>query len=86
MSRPDDVIVMSLNGPKGKMNCDLAMEVKHPLVKSELAVEDGWLAAHNTYLKGKGGYDNLIRVVPAGGHHVAAGVSASPLPAPTASC
>ena len=67
VSRTDDVIVMSINGPKGKVACDLAMEIKHPLVKSEMAVADGWLSAHNTYLKGKGGYDNLIRVVPTGG-------------------
>ena len=67
VSRTDDAIVMSINGPKGKVACDLAMEIKHPLVKTEMAVADGWLSAHNTYLKGKGGYDNLIRVVPAGG-------------------
>jgi len=67
VSRADDVIVLSLTGPKGKVNCDVAMQVEHPLVKTEPTVEDGWLAAHNTYLKGKGGYDNLIRVVPSGG-------------------
>jgi hypothetical protein len=67
VSRPDDVIVMSIDGPKGRVDCELAMELEHPLVKSELAVEAGWIAAHNTYIKGKGGYDSLIRVVPEGG-------------------
>ncbi|MEI7900671.1 MAG: glycoside hydrolase N-terminal domain-containing protein [bacterium] len=67
VSRTDDVVVMSIAGPKGKVDVDLAMEVKHPLVKSEITAGDGWLSAHNTYLKGKGGYDNLIRVIPAGG-------------------
>jgi alpha-L-fucosidase 2 len=67
VSRPDDVIVMTINGPKGKVDCNLAMEINHPLVSSETTVENDWLAAHNTYLKGKGGYDTLIRVMPAGG-------------------
>jgi len=66
-SRADDVIVMSIKGPKGMVSCDLKMEMEHPLLKTEIAVADGWLSAHNTYLKGKGGYDNLIRVVPSGG-------------------
>lgn len=35
VSRPDEVIVMSITGPKGKVDCEVAMEVKHPLVKSE---------------------------------------------------
>jgi hypothetical protein len=67
VSRPDDVIVMSITGPKGKVDCELAMEVQHPLVKSEPTIENGWLATHNSYLKGKGGFDNLIRVIPTGG-------------------
>ena len=77
---------MSISGPKGKVDCELAMEVQHPQVKTELTVEDGWLAAHNTYLKGKGGYDNLIRVVPTGGQACRVRTVASPSPAPTASC
>ena len=67
VSRTDDVAVLSLTGPKGKVDCEVAMQVSHPLVKSELSAEAGWLTAHNTYLKGKGGYDNLIRVIPSGG-------------------
>lgn len=67
VSRTDDVIVMYISGPGGEVDCDIAMAVKHELVKSEMVVEKGWISAHNTYLKGKGGYDNLIRVIPAGG-------------------
>ena len=71
VSRTDDVIVLSLTGPKGQVDCDVEMQVNHPLVKAEARVEAGWLTAHNTYVKGKGGYDNLIRVVPSGGHMTA---------------
>ncbi|WP_197231307.1 glycosyl hydrolase family 95 catalytic domain-containing protein [Novipirellula artificiosorum] len=67
VSRPDDVVVMAIDGPQGKVNCELTMQVEHPQVKSELKLEEGWLGTHNTYLQGKGGYDNLIRVVPQGG-------------------
>jgi hypothetical protein len=67
VSRPDGVIVMALTGPKGRVGCELAMEVGHPQVRTETSAEDGWLAAKNTYVGGKGGYDNLIRIVPSGG-------------------
>jgi alpha-L-fucosidase 2 len=67
VSRKDNVIVMLISGPKGKVDYNISMEVKHELVKSELSVERGWISSHNTYIKGKGGYDNLIRVVPIGG-------------------
>ena len=72
VSRPDNIVVMAITGPKGKVACDLAMTIKHPLVKVEPTVAgDGWLSSHNTYVRGKGGYDTLIRVVPAGGTMVA---------------
>lgn len=45
VSRTDDIIVMSISGPKGKVDCDIAMEVKHALVKSEMTVENGWAEA-----------------------------------------
>jgi alpha-L-fucosidase 2 len=67
VSRPDNIIVMLISGPKGKVDYDIAMEVKNELVNSELSVEKNWISAHNTYIRGKGGYDNLIRVIPSGG-------------------
>ena len=54
VSRTDNIIVMSISGPKGKVDWDIAMEVKHELVKSELSVEKGWISAHNTYIRGEG--------------------------------
>lgn len=67
VSRTDNIIVISISGPKGKVDCDISMEVKHELVKSDIVAEKGWISAHNTYKKGKGGYDNLIRVIHTGG-------------------
>jgi hypothetical protein len=67
VSRPDDVMVMSISGPKGAVSYDIAMEINHPLIACELTSADGWISARNTYRKGKGGYDILMRVIPNGG-------------------
>jgi len=66
-SRSDDVVVMSIAGPKGKVGCDVWMEIGHPLVESEITATGGWISAHNTYVRGKGGYDALVRVTADGG-------------------
>ena len=67
VSRPDNVAVMEINGPKGKVGCSLSMDIKHKLVKSEIKAADGYMSAHVVYVRGKGGYDSLIRVVTDGG-------------------
>lgn len=68
VSRPDNVMVLHLEAPPGRLACSLSMRVDHPQVLCEpTSSDDGWIALHNTYRKGKGGYDILARVVPSGG-------------------
>lgn len=68
VSRPDNVVVLSITGPGGRVGCELGMDIAHALVKPDIrAVADGWLTSHAVYVKGKGGYDSVIRVVADGG-------------------
>ena len=57
VSRPDNVVVMSIAGPEGQVGCELSMEIKHALVQMKIEAVDGWLSAHAVYVNGKGGYD-----------------------------
>jgi len=66
-SRPDGAVIMSISGPRGKVGCEISIEINHPLVQPEITATDGWLSAHSVYTKGKGGYDSLLRVVASGG-------------------
>jgi len=52
-SRPDDVVVMAINGPKGKVGCSLSMEITHDLVSPEITTTDEFISAHVVYEKGK---------------------------------
>jgi len=67
VSRPENVVVLQIRGPKGKVNCELSLGIEHDLVQPEIKATDGWLSAHTTYTKGKGGYDSLLRVINTGG-------------------
>jgi hypothetical protein len=67
ISRPGNVAVMQISGPKGKVGFTLGMEIEHERVEPEFRTADGSLSAHVVYVKGKGGYDNLLRIVPTGG-------------------
>ncbi len=67
VSRPDNVGVMAISGPKGKVDCSLSMDIGHELVKPEITAAGEYLSAHVVYVRGKGGYDCLIRVVADGG-------------------
>jgi len=69
VSRTDNVIVLAIAGPgAGKVDCDLAMApIVNPLVDSQITTDGLWVACHNVYTKGKGGYDGLVRVVARGG-------------------
>lgn len=73
VSRADNVAVMSISGPKGKVGCTLSMDIRHALVKPEIKAAGEWMSAHVVYVKGKGGYDCLIRVVADGGKVKGAG-------------
>ena len=66
-SRPDNVVVMSIAGPRGGVGCELGMDISHALVKSEISADKEWLTSHCVYVKGKGGYDSAIRVTAEGG-------------------
>jgi len=66
-SRPDNAIVMSISGPRGKVGCEAWIEIGHPLVKPEITAANGWISARTVYAKGKGGYDSLVRMIASGG-------------------
>ncbi len=67
VSRPENVVVLQISGPKNKVNCELSLGIEHDLVQPEIEAVGGWLSAHTTYTKGKGGYDSLLRVINTGG-------------------
>lgn len=67
VSRADNAFVMHIRAPKGKLSCTLSMRVEHKDVLTESASVDGWISIHNTYRKGKGGFDILMRAIPQGG-------------------
>ncbi|WP_299577988.1 glycoside hydrolase N-terminal domain-containing protein [uncultured Sunxiuqinia sp.] len=68
ISRPDNVVVMELTGPKGKVDGNFSMKMEHELIDVEMTATDTEIKAHATYVKGKGGYDNLVRFIPTGGN------------------
>jgi len=70
-SRPDNVVVMSIAGPKGKVGCEISLNISHSLVKPEITASKGWIKTHVVYTKGKGGYDSVIRIVTDGGETTA---------------
>jgi len=67
VSRPDNVAVMAVSGPKGKVGGTFSMDIDNEGVEPEVTAADGCLSAHVVYTRGKGGYDCLIRVVADGG-------------------
>jgi alpha-L-fucosidase 2 len=67
VSRPDNLVVLQISGPAGKVACDLSLDIQHDLVQPQVSVTDGWISAHTVYTKGKGGYDSLLRVTSVGG-------------------
>ena len=56
VSRPDNVIVLSIRGPKpGGVACDLSMgPCWNKLIQCEVKTEPGCITSHNVYVKGKG--------------------------------
>ena len=69
VSRPHNAIVLAITGPaKGGVSCELQMApIRHPLIESTITTDAQGIACHNVYVKGKGGYDGAVRVVPRGG-------------------
>ena len=68
ISRPDDVVVrMEITGPKGKVNADFSMKMGHELIDVDMSVANGEIKSHVTYVNGKGGYDNVARIISDGG-------------------
>lgn len=67
VSRPDNLVVLQIRGPAGKVGCELALGIEHELIQAEIESSADWLSAHTTYTQGKGGYDSLLRVTCAGG-------------------
>lgn len=76
VSRPDNVIVLRLAGPKGKLALRLTMPaVGNPLIKSAVVHAADLITCHNVYVNGKGGYDGAVRVAASGGKVSCAGDS-----------
>lgn len=67
VSRTDNVVVMAMTGPKGKVSCNLSLDIEHKLVKPEIKTDGEYISAHVVYTEGKGGYDCIIRVISDGG-------------------
>lgn len=67
ISRPDNVVAMEINGPKGKVGGSFSMNMAHELIDVDMRTADGQIKAHVTYVNGKGGYDNIVRIIPDGG-------------------
>ena len=61
VSRADNLIALSITGPAA---CDLEFPaVENGLVESEQQTVPGWVMCHNSYRKGKGGFDAAVRIL-----------------------
>ncbi len=68
VSRVDNVIVVRLAAPAGKLTCRLRVEKPaNKLIESTLVHREGMVTCHSVYVKGKGGYDGAMRVTAQGG-------------------
>jgi alpha-L-fucosidase 2 len=78
VSKPDNTIVTTTIGPAGKVSLKLVMQkLENDLIESTVTHEQGWIAAHNVYVKGKGGYECAVRVINDGGTQTTDGKSVS---------
>ena len=76
VSRPDNTIVTKTSGPVGKVSLSLTLEpVTNPLIASTSTFSDGWIMTHNVYVKGKGGFDTVFRILNDGGTQTSDGKS-----------
>ncbi len=68
VSRTDNIIVMKLSGPAGKLACVLSIPpIGNKLIQGTFVHEKEWINAHNIYVNGKGGYDSSVRIAVQGG-------------------
>ena len=68
VSRVDNVIVVKLAAPEGKLNCRVRVEKPaNKLIESTLLHAKGMVTCHSIYVNGKGGYDAAVRVATQGG-------------------
>ena len=68
ISRPDNVLVMKLEAPKGKLSCVLKVpKVGNDKINSTVVHTRDLITLHNVYVHGKGGYDCAVRVAVDGG-------------------
>ena len=69
VSRPDNVIVLSIKGPgEEQVTCHVAMpKIEETRINSTIEAGGDYFACHNVYVFGKGGYDAAVRVIAKGG-------------------
>ena len=69
VSRSDGVLVWSIAARgSGKLTGSVTLDKNlHPLIRPEIKTADGQITGHMTYVKGKGGYDYVLRAVARGG-------------------
>ena len=69
VSRSAGVLVWSIVARGGaKLTGSVALDKgAHPLIRPEIKTNDGLITGHMTYVKGKGGYDYVLRAVARGG-------------------
>ena len=61
VSRTENLIVFSQTGPAA---CELRFPaLDHELIESKQETNPEWVTYHNTYVKGKGGFDAAVRVI-----------------------
>ena len=68
VSRTDNLIVLKLTGPAGKLSLRLSIPpIGNKLIQGTFVHEKQWITSHNTYVNGKGGYDSAVRIATSGG-------------------
>ena len=69
VSRPDNVIVLSLTGPApGSVTASFNIPLRSfDMLDVNASTGADWITYHNIYTAGKGGYDAVIRIVTRGG-------------------
>ncbi|MGA2032609.1 MAG: glycoside hydrolase N-terminal domain-containing protein [Thermoguttaceae bacterium] len=68
VSRTDNVLVLKLAAPKGRLSCSLTVpKVGNDKIDSGVVHAKDLITLHNVYVKGKGGYDCAVRVAVTGG-------------------
>ena len=67
ISRPDNVVIMEITGNGEDLDYEVSLNIDHKLIDTEVDVSDSMIKAHAEYVNGKGGYDNIVKVILSGG-------------------